>query len=111
MQNSYLTILCTCPDQESADKLAATLVEEHMAACVNIIPGITSVYRWKDRLEKDQELLLVIKTSTRAYKALEKRIQELHPYELPEIIAVPIIEGAPAYLEWLGRMTSTPHED
>ncbi|MGB5440934.1 MAG: divalent-cation tolerance protein CutA [Gammaproteobacteria bacterium] len=94
-------ILCTVPDRASAERIAETLVAEQLAACVNIIPGITSVYRWKGTLEKDEELLLFIKTSEAVYDSLEQRIRALHPYELPEIIAVPIQTGQEDYIRWI----------
>lgn len=103
----HLLVLCTCPDQTSAERIATTLVQESLAACVNISPGIHSVYRWEGRVEQTQEILLLIKSTGSVYNALETRIQELHPYELPEIIAVPIIQGAQSYLEWINSMTST----
>ena len=106
-QSQHLLVLCTCPNRESAEQIATTLVQESLAACVNINHGITSIYKWEERLEKDDELLLLIKTGANAYQALEARIQQLHPYELPEIIAVPIIEGAQSYLEWINSMTGT----
>lgn len=105
MQHPHLVVFCTCPDKGSADTLATTLVEENLAACVNILPAITSVYRWKGQVEKESETLLLIKTSTPVYSRLESRIQQLHPYELPEVIAVPITLGSEAYLGWLQSMT------
>lgn len=93
--------LCTVPDETTAGQIADTLVSEKLAACVNIIPSIVSVYRWKDNVEHSQELLLLIKTSTSVWPLLEKRIRELHPYELPEIIAVPIQTGHADYTQWI----------
>ncbi len=75
-----------------------------MAACVNILPGIRSVYRWQGKLESAQEILLLIKSHSQAYPALEQLIQRLHPYELPEIIAVPVENGLPAYLDWISEL-------
>ncbi|MGB5441038.1 MAG: divalent-cation tolerance protein CutA [Gammaproteobacteria bacterium] len=94
-------VLCTVPDRASAERIAEALVDEQLAACINIIPGITSVYRWKGALEKDEELLLFIKTSEAVYDSLEQRIRALHPYELPEIIAVPIQTGQEDYIRWI----------
>ena len=76
-------------------------MEEKLAACVNILPGITSVYRWQDQMQQDSELLLIIKTCRDAYMALERRIQQLHPYEVAEIIALPLLAGSSNYLAWL----------
>ena len=93
--------LCTVPDETTAGQIADTLVSEKLAACVNIIPSIVSVYRWKDAVEHSQELLLLIKTSESVWPMLEVRILELHPYELPEIIAVPIHTGQADYTQWI----------
>ncbi|MFO1434358.1 MAG: divalent-cation tolerance protein CutA [Candidatus Competibacteraceae bacterium] len=101
MDNSYLLIYCTCPEQALAERLAEALVEDRLAACINIVPGITSVYRWQGEVQHDSELLLLIKTRGECYPALEARIRELHSYEVPEIIAVPIQRGSGAYLAWI----------
>ena len=101
MDDPYLLIYCTCPDQALAERLAEALVADRLAACVNIVPGINSVYRWQDEVQHDFELLLLIKTRSECYPALEARIRELHSYEVPEIIAVPIQRGSEAYLGWI----------
>lgn len=101
-----LLVYCTCPDEASAQRLAETLVDESLAACVNILPGIQSVYRWQGKRESAQEQLLIIKTLRAAYPQLEKTIVRLHPYELPEIIAVPITLGLENYLAWVGDNVS-----
>ena len=93
--------LCTVPDETTAGQIANALVSEKLAACVNIIPSVVSVYRWKDAVEHGQELLLLIKTSASVWPLLETRILELHPYELPEIIAVPIHSGQTDYIQWI----------
>jgi len=94
-------VFCTMPDTASAEKLAAKIVEAKLAACVNLIPGLTSLYMWDNKLNKGTEVLLMIKTTTQAYAALEQHIHSGHPYELPEIISVPIDAGLPAYLQWI----------
>lgn len=101
-----LVILCTVPDLETARKIALALVEERLAACVNIVPGLASVYRWQDKIVEDSELLLVIKSTEEKYRGLEARIQSLHPYSVPEIIALPINQGSKAYLGWIAQSTS-----
>ncbi|MCK4951617.1 MAG: divalent-cation tolerance protein CutA [Gammaproteobacteria bacterium] len=101
-------IFCTCPDQSTAEKLAHHLIDESLAACVNILPGITSVYQWEGKRETGTELLLLIKTREEMYAALEKRITELHPYELPEIISVSIKNGLPGYMDWITQNTGNP---
>jgi periplasmic divalent cation tolerance protein len=103
----HLTVLCTCPDAETARHLAEQLVERQQAACVNIISGISSVYQWQGRRESAEELLLIIKTREDSYNALQQSILEMHPYELPEIIAVPIITGFSPYLEWIDAHCKT----
>lgn len=96
-------ILSTCPDTEVAGRIADTLVDQKLAACVNLVPGLRSVYRWQGQRERAEEVLLIIKSRTQDYSAVENALRALHPYELPEIIAVPISAGLPAYLAWLGR--------
>jgi periplasmic divalent cation tolerance protein len=97
----FRLVLCTCPDQTVARDLARQLVEQRLAACVNLVPGLTSVYHWQGKLEQGTEVLLLIKTTAARYAALEKAIQARHPYELPEIIAVTLTDGLPAYLKWI----------
>jgi periplasmic divalent cation tolerance protein len=101
MPSAYQIILCTCPDKETAEKIACLLVEAQLAACVNIVPNITSIYQWQGQLERTEENLLLIKASADAYPALEAMIKKHHPYQLPEIIAVPIERGLPEYLHWI----------
>ena len=101
MDKPYVVIFCTCPDLGTAEHIAKAIVEEKLAACVNILPGITSVYRWQDQTQQDSELLLVMKTRQDIYLALESRIQQLHPYEVAEIIALPLVAGSSNYLAWL----------
>jgi periplasmic divalent cation tolerance protein len=101
-----LLVLCTCPP-EAAERLASALVEEQLAACVNALPGIQSVYRWQGALERSAETLLLAKTTAERYPALESRLRELHPYELPEIIALPIERGLPGYLAWVREQSGT----
>jgi len=97
-------VLVTCPATH-AEMLARTLVERRLAACVNILPGVTSVYRWQSAVQTAQETQLLIKTTAARYAALEEAVRELHPYELPEVIAVDIAMGLPAYLNWLRDST------
>jgi periplasmic divalent cation tolerance protein len=103
MPSKTLVVLCTLPDQEVAARIAAILVQERLAACVNIIPGLTSVYRWKGTVHQDNEVLLLIKSNAAVYPQLEQRIKALHPYELPEIIAVPIQTGQADYIKWINE--------
>ncbi|MBD8872177.1 divalent-cation tolerance protein CutA [Rhodanobacter sp. DHB23] len=96
---AILLCLCTCPDAASAQKLAETLVGERLAACVNRLPGVLSTYRWQGEVHAEGEELLLIKTTTPRFEVLKARLLELHPYELPELIALPIEHGHAAYLD------------
>lgn len=98
---SVLLVLCTCPDAASGERIARALVEERLAACVNRVPGLTSVYRWQDAVESAPEELLLIKTTRAAFPALQARLLALHPYALPEVIALPIDSGHAPYLDWV----------
>jgi periplasmic divalent cation tolerance protein len=106
MSTETLVVLCTLPDRSHAYRIAHTLVEEQLAACINIIPGISSVYRWRDEVHHDKEILLLIKTAQPVFDRLERRIRALHPYELPEIIAVPIRTGQAEYIKWINDSLS-----
>ncbi len=99
----YLLVLCTCPDEATARHLAAVLVEDRLAACVNILPGLTSVYRWRGRTETASEWLLLVKTHGERYPSLERQLRKHHPYELPEIVAVSMSNGLPDYLRWISE--------
>jgi periplasmic divalent cation tolerance protein len=101
MDNEALVVLCTFPGQEVARQIGTVLVERQLAGCVNLVPGIESVYRWEGRVHCDPEVLAVIKTTAGGYPALEAALLELHPYAVPEVIAVPVVAGAAGYLEWL----------
>lgn len=102
-----LLILTNMPDEASARRLANGLLESRLAACINILAPCTSVYRWKGAIEEAREVPVLIKTTTIRYAALEDAIRAAHPYELPEIIAVPIGHGLPAYLDWVAAETSS----
>jgi len=105
MSKDVLITFCTCPDEEVAERIARSLVGERLAACANLIPVVASVYRWEDKIERDTETLLLIKTSSNRFDALSARLRELHPYDLPEIIAAPIKRGLPEYLQWVSKCT------
>ena len=100
-----LIVLSNLPDRSRALELAEKLVERRLAACVNVLAECTSVYRWQGRIETAAEVPVLIKTTRERYAALEQAIRELHPYELPEIVAVPIGEGLPDYLSWVAAET------
>lgn len=100
-----LIVFCTCPSADVADRIARTLVEERLAACVNRVGGVVSTYRWSDAITVDDEVLLLIKTTRARYRDLEARLVELHPYDLPEVLAVEPAAGLAPYLDWVGRET------
>jgi periplasmic divalent cation tolerance protein len=101
MPTPYQIILCTCPDKDSAEQLAHLLVNEQLSACVNILPGVSSIYWWQGQSSSAQEYLLLIKAHKAHYQDIETHIKAHHPYELPEIIAVSIENGLPEYLNWI----------
>jgi periplasmic divalent cation tolerance protein len=96
-----MVVLVTVPNAETADKLGEALVGERLAACVNIVSGMRSIYRWKGAVEKESELLCLCKTTRDGFERLRARVVELHPYELPCVVALPIELGHAAYLEWI----------
>jgi periplasmic divalent cation tolerance protein len=102
---SAIIVLSTCPDEATAERIANALVGEQLAACVNRIAGVLSIYRWKGEVHRDTEQLLIIKTTRDRFDALRERIVALHPYELPEVIAVDVAAGFDRYLAWIERET------
>lgn len=103
---SVLVCHCACPDPDVARRIAEILVGERLAACVNVLPGMRSVYRWQGRVEQSDEVLLLIKTSHARLPALIERVRALHPYELPELVAVEAAGGTPAWLDWVVAETA-----
>jgi periplasmic divalent cation tolerance protein len=104
---SALIVISNAPDREVALRIAHALVERKLAACVNILAPCTSVYRWQGKVETANEIPLLIKTRAEIYEDVETAIRSLHPYELPEIVAVPVGQGLPEYLEWVESQTVT----
>lgn len=102
---SALLVLTNLPDRAAAEKLADALIDKRVAACINILAPCRSVYRWQGAVQHDEEHPVLIKTTQAAYPALEAQIRALHPYELPEIVAVPIEHGLPAYLDWVAAQS------
>lgn len=102
---SLLVVFCTFPDQDTARRVAAALVEARLAACVNLVPGVQSIYRWQGKVESAQEVLAVMKTTDEVYPRLEAKLRELHSYDVPEIIAVPVERAEAAYAKWVMEMT------
>ena len=98
-----IVVLSTCASAEEAQRVARALVEKRLAACVNVIPGVRSVYRWKDAIEDEEEVLLLIKTSRALLEELREEIERLHSYEVPEVIALSVVDGSERYLAWMNR--------
>jgi periplasmic divalent cation tolerance protein len=105
-----LLVLTNLPDRAAAERVARALIEIRAAACVNILAECRSFYRWQGKLESEGEVPLLIKTTRAAYPRLEETIQKHHPYDLPEIIAIPIAAGLPEYLQWLAEETQKENE-
>jgi len=101
----FIVILVTASSEEEAKKIAFSLVEKRVAACVNLIKDIESIYRWKGKISDEKEVLILIKTRKKLYKSVEEEIKKLHSYEVPEIIALPIISGSKDYLYWMDSET------
>ncbi len=101
--SEHQLLVTTLSKEEDAVKLARTLVEERVVACVNIVPGVRSFYRWKGAIEDEQELVLLMKTRREAFERVKAAISEHHPYEVPELIALPIEAGSEAYLGWVNE--------
>ena len=99
--SSELIAFVTAPDEEEAARLAEAVVSERLAACVNLVRGIESIYRWEGKVTRDREVLLIIKTTRERYEELERRVKELHSYNTPEVIAFKIERGSKEYLDWL----------
>jgi len=104
-----LLVITNLPDRDHAQRMAHSLIENHLAACVTILPECNSVYRWQEKIESANEFSLLIKTTRSAYPRLEEFIHSQHPYELPEIIAVSVVAGLPAYLQWVEQEISSIH--
>ncbi len=108
MPTDFIVVLITVPSSEVGERIAAALLEKKLAACVNILPGVTSIYTWKGAVQKDQELLLVVKTRADLFQArLVPAVKAVHPYEVPEIIALPVLMGSPDYLDWIAAETQS----
>ena len=103
----FIVVLVTAGSTAEGDRLARALVEERFAACVNRIQSIRSVYRWQGKVEENEEELLIIKSTRNLFAGLERRVRELHSYSVPEIVALPIVEGSQGYLEWLREQLSS----
>jgi len=105
MKSEFIVVLVTCGSEEEALKIANASVEGHLAACVNLISPVRSIYQWEGKIWDEKEWLLVIKTQKQRFEELEKKVRSLHSYSVPEIISLPIVEGSSSYLNWLEEMT------
>jgi len=101
MAEQILLVISTCPDPETADRIAHTLIAEKFAACANIIPAVHSIYRWKDKIETAGEVIVFFKTTLDQQSAFQEKLRSLHPYDVPEIIFIPVVTGLPDYLRWV----------
>jgi len=108
MASKTVVVLITAPDVEHAARIGRQLVDEGLAACVNLVPQIRSIYRWEGRVEEGAECLMLAKTREGAFEALRARVAALHPYQCPEIVAVPVAAGHPPYLAWLEASVASP---
>jgi periplasmic divalent cation tolerance protein len=106
-ETGALVVLVTTPTPERAAEIARALVEERLAACGNVVPAIRSIYRWEGKVQDDGEALLVLKTTRARFEALRDRVLALHPYQVPEVIALPVEAGSAAYLAWIAEVTSS----
>lgn len=109
--DSILLCYCACPDADSAQRIAGALVAERLAACVNRLPGVVSTYRWQGAVATEREELLLIKTTALRFEALRQRLLALHPYALPELVAVPVERGHGAYLDWVRAAAGDTPQD
>jgi len=103
--NEYILVMTTVPDKKSGEKIAQVIVGERLAACITVSSACLSFYWWKKKISQDKEYILVIKTKTSLYNKLEEKILEIHPYEVPEIIALPLLKGYTKYLDWISKET------
>lgn len=105
-----ILVLVTCANAKEAEEIARSLVDRRLAACVNMLPGLTSWYWWENKLTQDQEILLIIKSSREVFGELEKEVLRLHSYAVPEVVALPIVEGSANYLSWIEQSLKTSQE-
>ncbi len=110
-QSEPIVIYITAPGEEEAAGLARALVEAKLAACVNIITNVRSIYSWQGNIEDDREHLMIVKTQRHLFDRLAEKVREMHSYDVPEIVALPIVEGSPDYLKWLQESTDYKHHE
>lgn len=106
---ALMAVLTTVPDADVAERLATRLVEERLAACSNLVPGVTSIFRWNGQVQRETEVLVILKTTQAAFPQLRARIIELHPYDVPEVLVIPTPDGSTAYMDWVrGEVSVSP---
>jgi periplasmic divalent cation tolerance protein len=98
-----IVVLSTCPSRDEAERIARLLVEKRLAACVNLIPGVKSIYHWQGAVEESEEVMLVVKSSRELFRHVKEALSHVHSYEVPELIALPVVDGAESYLAWMDR--------
>ena len=108
IEQDILVLLSTCPDAATAERMARELVAASLVACVNIVPGVRSIYLWNGAVQADEEVLMILKTTAGRLAAVRERLVALHPYDLPEIVALPVVDGHHPYLQWVVDSTRTP---
>lgn len=104
----YVTVITTAPDEKTSEAISTALVSSKLVACANILPGVKSSYWWKGKVTTDQELMMIMKTKASLIPAISKRLKEVHPYDVPELIVQPIVDGSPQYLAWIEESTTLP---
>jgi len=107
-ENEFFVLLSTCGSASDAERIGRTPVEESLAACVNVVPGLRSIYRWNDMIQSDEEVPMIVKTTAACLAAARERLVELHPFELPEVVALAVADGHHPYLAWVASATRTP---
>jgi periplasmic divalent cation tolerance protein len=108
IEKEIFVLLSTCPDAPTAERIARELVGASLAACVNVVPGLRSIYRWNGAVQADEEVLMILKTPADRLAAARERLVELHPYDVPEVVALPVADGHHPYLQWVNDATRTP---
>ncbi len=103
-----IVVLSACSSEEEAGKIAEALIAKRLAACVNVLPGVRSVYQWKGAIQRSREVLLIVKSTRQAFPALRAELLRLHSYETPEVLALPVVDGSEGYLDWIGREVVLP---
>ena len=108
IDKEILVLLSTCPDAATAERIGRELVGASLAACVNVVPGLRSIYRWNGAVQVDEEVLMILKTSADRLSEVRERLVDLHPYDVPEVVALPVADGHHPYLQWVVDSTRTP---